>query len=144
MPTPPFDWNSFLVYAQTIVPLNVGEAAYRIATSRAYYATYWKARQLLEAEGITFPRMKTHDFCWNSFSAVYTKGSDQICKLGTELKVRRVHADYEDAPAFSQKAADSDVQDAAELIAALGSLTDQQKSVAVARANQILSSYRQS
>jgi len=134
----PFDWNRYMVYAQAIVPMRTEEAAYRIATSRAYYAAYWKARQLLEKNGAVFPQKRSHEFCWKSFSAVYSEDGEQIGRLGFDLRARRVHADYEDIPPLSQKGAISDVQDAADLVDALSNLTDLEKQTAVQRASQIL------
>lgn len=137
MSTPPFDWNRYLTYAQTLLSAGTSETTCRIATSRAYYAAYWKARQLLEKNGAVFPQKRSHEFCWRSFSAVYNKDGEQIGRLGSALKVRRVHADYEDTPPLSQKGAISDVQDAADLIDALSNLTEADKQTAVRRANQI-------
>ena len=138
MPSSPFDWDKFLAYAQALVSSGTAEATCRIATSRAYYAAYWKGRQLLERNGVSFPGSRSHEFCWECFSGVYSRDGDQIEKLGFALRARRVHADYEDAPPLEQKSADSDVRDAADLIDALKALTAEQVRTVVKRADQIL------
>jgi len=141
MPAPPFDWNNFLTFAEKLVSTIKQEAAFRIATSRAYYAAYWKARRLLEGEGLVFPSKKSHEFCWSSFSAVYTEEGMQIGKLGFALRDRRVHADYFDVPPLGERSANSDVLDAADLIEALDHLTEPEKQTAVQRARQILPNF---
>lgn len=138
MLTPPFDWNKYLDYAQLLISNSSSETICRIATSRAYYAAYWKARQLLEQNGATFPQKRSHEFCWRSFSAVYNDSQDQIGKLGDALKTRRVHADYKDSPPLTIRSATSDVADAADLVISLTNLSQQDQRKAAQRANQIL------
>ena len=140
MPDSPFDWNNYLRFAQVLVSTGNSETADRTATSRSYYAAYWKARQLLEEQGIIFPYKKSHEFCWESFSAIFIDG-EQVGKLGFAFRDRRVHADYQDIPLLEKKSADSDVQDAAYIIGALSNLTETEKQTAVRRANQIFPNY---
>ena len=45
--TMPFDWNEYYDLAKQLAKES-GEAQRRSAISRAYYAAYWKARELLE------------------------------------------------------------------------------------------------
>lgn len=138
---PPFDWNKYLAYARLLISTGSEETTCRIATSRAYYAAYWKARQLLEQNGATFPQKRSHEFCWRSFSAVYNDSQDQIGKLGDALKTRRVHADYKDTPPLNIRSATSDVEDAADLVDSLTNLSEQDQQKAAQRANQIFSEF---
>lgn len=136
-----FDWYDYLTFSQKLVSTIKQEAAFRIATSRAYYAAYWKARQILVNNGVDFPSKKSHDFCWKSFTPVRNANGDSIRHLGFALRDRRVHADYQDNPQIEEKGATSDVQDAADLIEDLNNLTDTQKHSIVQHARSILPDY---
>ena len=141
MPSPPFDWNNYLAYARLLVAAGTSETTCRIATSRAYYAAYWKARQILETNGVTFPAKRSHDFCWRSFGRLAAAGGGTIREMGFALRDRRVHADYLDSPPLGKKSADSDVQDADDLVEALNNLSEADKQAAVQRANRMFLDY---
>ncbi len=51
----PFDSDSFLTAARVLLaaaPDDAREAAYRSAISRAYYASFLRARALIETDGV--------------------------------------------------------------------------------------------
>ena len=57
-----FDWRHYLDFARTlVVSLEGSEASHRAAASRAYYAAFHKAREVLESEmRTTFGRERIH------------------------------------------------------------------------------------
>lgn len=88
-----FDWNEFGRLAEELRQ-RTDEAALRTAISRLYYAIYWRARNLLEAENYVFRQDDTsHSQIWREF---LRRGRTHhgIGKAGNFLKDNRVQADY--------------------------------------------------
>lgn len=88
-----FDWDEFRRLAEELRQRN-DEAAQRTAVSRIYYAVYWKARNLLEAEGFIFRQAESsHKQVWDEYKL---KGRTHrgIGISGNELRDNRTQADY--------------------------------------------------
>lgn len=141
MPSQPFDWQEFLTLAQNLVAIIKTEASYRVATSRSYYAAYWRARHLLEEGGANFPQKRSHEFCWKSFGNIQNSDGEKIREMGFALRDRRVEADYFDTPAMTERNAQNDVANAADLIHDLNNMTDAEKQNAIQYANYLYPSY---
>jgi uncharacterized protein (UPF0332 family) len=91
----PFDWDKYKKLAEELKQRPVSdEAAQRSAISRLYYSVFWKARLLLEKEGINVPRESAHGFVWNKYR---TQGGTRrtIGDKGRQLQLKREDADYE-------------------------------------------------
>jgi uncharacterized protein (UPF0332 family) len=90
----PFDWGQFHELAEKLKD-EPDEASQRTAISRLYYAVYWKARTLLEADGFTLKEGGgTHEQVWREYK---NKGGDTnkgVSRNGDILKESRVQADY--------------------------------------------------
>ena len=97
-----FDWNEYLNFARSLVDLVSGEASVRTSSSRAYYAAYWKARLILEANLVVLPRSNIHRFVWDAFMNSWNTGGASLGKLGDRLKSFRVKADYFTSPPMTQ------------------------------------------
>jgi uncharacterized protein (UPF0332 family) len=102
----PFDWDEYRRIAEELRQRPIeDEAAQRTAISRIYYAVYWKARILLEEEGIHVPRSDSHGFVWKQFSGRgRTFGS--VANKAKSLRDRREMADYESSIPQLQKEVD--------------------------------------
>lgn len=97
-----FDWSEYLNLSQELAGQSTSpstqEAKLRSAISRAYYATFCKARNhLRDKEGHTIPSGgEAHQYVQNQFK----KGGDKVRrKVGenlTRLHIHRKNADYED------------------------------------------------
>ena len=95
-----FIWDNYLQLALQLVssPLScTQEAKFRCATSRAYYAAFCSARNILrDKDGSTLPRTDLHKHVIETFE----QSSDfRRRKIGTDLRRMRTlrnHADYDD------------------------------------------------
>jgi uncharacterized protein (UPF0332 family) len=87
--------RDFLLAAKLLLPATL-EAAWRSAVSRAYYAAFHVARQLLEDLGFRVPfGERAHAYLW---LRLYNGGHPQIRLAGqrlNDLRTERNRADYE-------------------------------------------------
>ncbi len=91
-----FEWPHFLDLARRLAGASgASEADLRTAISRAYYAAFHVAMELIVGEGFTpSGRGKDHMNVWNNYIR-QPPFRDQIGKKGRELLDDRVKADYE-------------------------------------------------
>lgn len=88
-----FDWDEFRKLAEELRQRQ-DETAKRTASSRLYYALYWRARNLLEAEGFVYRQNEqSHQQIWQEFKR---RGMTHraVAFSGLELRDKRVEADY--------------------------------------------------
>lgn len=78
---------------------SLAEAALRTAVSRAYYAAYHSARELLCGKGIYPPKLESHESVWKEFEALGPRQATRIMNQGRNLKKARIDADYKPEPA---------------------------------------------
>jgi uncharacterized protein (UPF0332 family) len=91
-----FDWDEYLTAAKEQAN-GSGEATYRSAISRAYYAAYWKARKRLERDGHRFASERNkHEAVWNLFYVEPSSTGSTSGDEGNSLRVQRTIADYQD------------------------------------------------
>ena len=98
-----FDWLKFLTLAKELRKRSEEEAV-RTSVSRAYYATYHKAREFLDIRNVSVTRgtaspgaaraQTAHDAVWKTFSESRDKTWRKICEDGDRLKRKRQQADY--------------------------------------------------
>lgn len=97
-----FDWSGYLSLAKELIETE-DEAYYRAAISRAYYASYKIANELVDsAYGMASSGQGTghgsHEACWNSFTTISQFKKDKnmsiIMTKGFRLKKMRIKADY--------------------------------------------------
>ncbi len=119
----PFDWQQFLVYAQSVDLQSASEAALRTVVSRAYYAAYWKARRRVERQHFVVPRQNAHQEVWDRYASVKNADGTPLKELGESLKSKRANADYEAKPPIKPRDAELAIADAADLIADIQALT---------------------
>jgi uncharacterized protein (UPF0332 family) len=115
--------RDFLPLARQLIGMS-GEAARRSAVSRAYYAAFHVARDLLAGLGFTTPRAdRAHEYLYrrlnNSGLAPVRVAANQL----HDLRARRNQADYDVPIPFSAALASSQVAAAAYVIQALDALT---------------------
>ncbi len=125
-----FDWNEYLVFARKLLDVISGEASSRISISRAYYAAYWKARQLLESSGVIVPGRNAHSFVWQSFNKCWNSDGESLGKLGSNLKSFRTQADYEAFPHMTKNDAELAVVNAEDLVQCLDAISDTDQALA--------------
>jgi uncharacterized protein (UPF0332 family) len=93
-----FDWSKYLVVAEHLYNnANKEEAFLRSAISRAYYAAFVSARNLLrDKDGLEIPKADVHNFVITKF---LTSRNPMRQKIGSNLfdlrKIRNL-ADYRD------------------------------------------------
>jgi uncharacterized protein (UPF0332 family) len=133
-----FDWNDYLKIANNLLDHITNEAAYRVAASRAYYAVYWKARLLIEANGVVIPSKNPHKFVWESFGNTWDSHGSSIAKLGSDIKWLRVWADYKSLPCMVKQDAEKAVISAEDLIKALQEISTENQSAVVSHAISLL------
>lgn len=104
----------------TRLAVGATEAEWRTAVSRAYYAAFHVARQLLEDLGFTVPRGdRAHGYLWLRLA---NGGDPQVQKAGMDLsnlRGRRNQADYDLARPFRQKITPPLIQIAEQIIQTL-------------------------
>lgn len=135
-----FDWNEYLVLARNLVDHISGEASARASSSRAYYAAFWKARQILEANEVTVPRINVHRFVWDAFIRSWNNEGASIGKLGDTLKSFRVKADYVPSPPMTKADAEIAVASAEDLIEDLEAISESAKATAIKKAQELMAS----
>jgi len=109
------DFRSFLPLAKTLAN-GATEAEWRSAVSRAYYAAFHVARQLLASLGCRVPRVdRAHPYLWLRLSNAGDTAVMQAGRRLGDLRSDRNWADYDEHVAFPQATALDDV-DRAELI----------------------------
>ncbi|HXG09006.1 MAG TPA: HEPN domain-containing protein [Gemmataceae bacterium] len=115
--------RDFLTVAKAL--LNAAtEAAWRSAVSRAYYAAFHVARQMMEDLGFTVPRGdRAHAYLWLRLSNC---GDVQVQDAGrrlNNLRGQRNHADYDIAVPLLHATAAGQVQIAERIIQLLDAAT---------------------
>jgi uncharacterized protein (UPF0332 family) len=91
----PFAWEAFLALAEDLQNSRSDEAAMRSAVSRAYYAAYHLSLAFLEQNSIAITSMANqHQAVWHEFQRGPDKNWKTVCRIGNNLKLRRVDADY--------------------------------------------------
>jgi uncharacterized protein (UPF0332 family) len=115
------DPHEFLALAQQLSLANT-EAAWRSSVSRAYYATFHLARQLMEDLGFTVPRAdRAHAYLWLRLANC---GDPQIQRAGqglNDLRRDRNWADYDLARPLQQSLCQNQCSFAARIIQVLES-----------------------
>lgn len=113
------DAREFHTLAQQL-SLEATEAAWRSAVSRAYYAAFHVARQLLEDLGFTVPRAdRAHAYLWLRLANC---GDPQVQQAGNalnDLRRERNWADYDLARPLRQSLSQKQWSFAAQIIQAL-------------------------
>jgi hypothetical protein len=99
-----FDWLKFLSLAKEL-RARTEEEAVRTSVSRAYYATYHKAREFLDRRNVSVTRgfaspggaqaATAHDAVWKTFIQSRDKAWQKIGEDGDRLKRKRQQVDYE-------------------------------------------------
>lgn len=99
-----FDWLKFLSLAKEL-RARPEEEAVRTSVSRAYYATYHKAREFLDSRQLNVTRgsaapggaraATAHDAVWRVFSESRDQAWKKVGVDGDRLKRKRQQADYE-------------------------------------------------
>jgi uncharacterized protein (UPF0332 family) len=115
------DPRDFLVLAQQLAAAST-EAAWRTAVSRAYYAVFHIARQLLEDLGFRVPLAdRAHAYLWLRLSNSGEPNVVQAGQILNDLRRDRNWADYDFRRYFSQKASQNLTLRAAKIIPVLES-----------------------
>jgi len=117
------NWRTFVTLAARLAT-GTTEADWRSAVSRAYYASFHVARQLLSDLRFTVPRAdRAHQYLVFRLS---NGGDPDVAQAGRDLEtLRRLRnrADYDDPPAFVPLQADGAVRLAEQVIARLDAAT---------------------
>jgi len=111
-----FDWLKFLSLAKEL-RARTEEEAVRTSVSRAYYATYHKAREFLDSRQVSVTRgsaspggtraATAHDAVWRTFSESREIAWQKVGEDGDRLKRKRQQADYDSyIPGLIPKVAD--------------------------------------
>jgi len=91
-----FDWNEFKILAEKLKN-EKDEASQRTATSRLYYAIYWKARLQIISKGYRYVRnQSSHKQIWDEYLRKSGLDNQDIGNKGKELHKNRIKADYFD------------------------------------------------
>ena len=129
-----FDWSEYLTLAQELASQTEGsstqEARLRCAISRAYYASFRKARNhLRDKEGksqTVLTQGNTHQKVIDIFTELYKEKKDikyqKIAQFLRDLRSARNKTDYEDQVANLPKLSQTALLQAKEVISWLGSL----------------------
>lgn len=89
-----FGWDEYLRLARELADRIEDEAALRSAISRAYYAAYGRAADLLLDRGELNPRAISHRAVWLAFRVPEDRDRWEIWTNSVVLKERRERADY--------------------------------------------------
>lgn len=93
----PFEWAEYLDLAKRLSRDDGGEAEFRTAISRAYYAVFCKARNRLIANGSSIPKdALAHEQVWREYRAAASNIMNNIGINGDRLRKKRKTADYDD------------------------------------------------
>jgi hypothetical protein len=118
----PFDWSRYLTLAEELVRRGNDDACLRSGISRAYYAVFGRARELLRDEGVELPGREVHSAVWLTYLGAPYRQRRNIGIIGDRLRRLRMRADYEatfiDLPALAPRA----VVDAGTLLRQLDAL----------------------
>jgi uncharacterized protein (UPF0332 family) len=121
-----FDWKRFLLLAEELGKRAQDEAALRSAVSRAYYAGYCKARNLLRDEGVTIPTTgPVHVFVWSTYRNASDRRRVSVGTEGDRLRRKRNRADYDDEFSGLEKEVPVALQKAGRLLETLDHLSAQ-------------------
>ncbi len=108
------------------------ESEWRCAVSRAYYAAFHRARDLLQALGFEVPRGElAHAFLWRRLQ---TCGNPSLGLAGSDLnqlRGQRNRADYDLAGDVSRRTAMTAVETATAIFRIIEALTPDDREVAV-------------
>jgi uncharacterized protein (UPF0332 family) len=91
-----FRGEEFLEVARSLASGD-DEAGWRSAVSRAYYAAFWVAREIVERDGVPPPRSggeHSHDALWDMFMGDYNMRGFALGDIGRDLQSHRTRADY--------------------------------------------------
>jgi uncharacterized protein (UPF0332 family) len=111
--------REFLVLAQTLANAP-GEAAWRSAASRAYYASFHVARELLESLGFPVPPdEKAHAYVWLRLSNCGHAPTQHAGAGLKSLRQDRTTADYRLHRSFTQALAQAAARSAEQIIQSL-------------------------
>lgn len=112
--------------------LEVGEPEWRCAVSRAYYAAFHRARDLLQALGFEVPRgEQAHAFLWKRLQSC---GNPSLGLAGSDLnqlRGQRNRADYDLAGDVSRRTAMTAVETATAIFRILDALTSVDRDAAI-------------
>jgi uncharacterized protein (UPF0332 family) len=96
------NWRDFLVLAARVAT-DTSEADWRTAVSRAYYAAFHVARQVLGDLNFTVPRAdRAHQYLVFRLSNCGDSAVEQAGRDLETLRRLRNRADYDDVPAVTQ------------------------------------------
>jgi uncharacterized protein (UPF0332 family) len=125
---PPFDWTSFLEYAEARVACR-SQFMRRLVIDRAYYAAFHVARCGLRDLGVADADERFHRQLWKHFTRAAGAAPGQarawrmIGEIGDRLHAERTRADYEAHATWSADDCARIVDDARELVNRVGALT---------------------
>jgi uncharacterized protein (UPF0332 family) len=92
----PFDWSEYLTLAEELAQRRQDAASLRSAISRAYYAAFCSARDVLRREGVVLqPTGGIHAMVWHAYLNDPRRQWIGIGQRGDMLRRYRVRADYE-------------------------------------------------
>jgi uncharacterized protein (UPF0332 family) len=92
----PFSWSQYLTLADELAQRTHDAASLRSAISRAYYAVFCSARDLLHAEGVPLRQAGgLHEAVWQAFLTDPRRQRISIGQRGDRLRRDRARADYE-------------------------------------------------
>ena len=115
------DARNFLALAQQL-SLSATEAAWRSAVSRAYYAAFHTARQLMESLGFHVPRAdRAHAYLWLRLANCGELQVENAGQALNDLRRDRNWADYDLVRFLSQSLSQNDSSFAARIIQVLES-----------------------
>ncbi len=117
-----FDWADYLTLAQELVTRRDDEAALRSAVSRAYYAAFCQARNLLSRDGVNTDDMRSHVALWTRYRVHSDPSYQLIGRQGDYIRRHRSEADYRDEFQELAPAAQETVLIAARLLESLRNL----------------------
>ncbi len=117
-----FDWQQFLVLA-TDLTAAPDEARQRTSVSRAYYSAYHAASSAAKARFTDWrpESSNRHLALWNCWALSEMKQERRIGNKGLRLKDLRRDADYDADAEFTPARVRKCLEDAQEIIAAIGS-----------------------
>src|SRR5438132_1043588 len=108
--------RDFLTLAQRLVS-EAAEVSWRSAVSRAYYAAFHVARELLEDMGFAVPRAdRAHAYLWRRLSNCGDVKAQAAGHQLNDLRGDRNEADYDLGLSLAQKVASGQVRAAQKII----------------------------
>jgi len=120
-----FDWQEYLRLADQLVA-QTGEAEFRSAISRAYYAIYNRALAKLLEEGQIYradpSEPQKHKATWDLYRVSSDTRRRQIGISGDRLRKTRTDSDYDEESTINAGLTDKCVKGARRLYAAIAAL----------------------